>query len=118
MRFGAIAAGVVLLAISGMCGALRERPAGVIQIDFARDSDLFLGLEVEIDGVVVGKLKRTGEQALAGFGVGYGRHEVRLLHPAIGCRPAVVDVEHQGQRIRLLLEIGDWGDGTEFFFDY
>lgn len=117
MRIAAIAAGIVLFAVFALCGGLRERPAGVIQVDFARDPDLVRGLQVEIDGQVVGKLEMVGREAVNGFGVGYGTHEVRLLHPAIGCRPATVEIEHPGQHVRLMLEIGDWGDGTEFFFD-
>ncbi len=117
MRFAAIGIGIVLLAIVGLSGGLRERPPGYVQIDFSMDPVLFEGLVVEIDGQAVGRLETVGQATRNAFGVGYGSHEVRVLHPEIGCRPATVKLEHTTQRLPLMLQIGDMGDGTEFFFD-
>lgn len=117
MRFAAIGTGVVLLAVLALCGGLEKRPPGYVQIDFSMDPGLFEGLVVEIDGVAVGRLETVGETTRNAFGVTYGDHEVRVLHPSIGCRAATVKLEHPTQRLPLMLQIGDMGDGTEFFFD-
>ena len=117
MRFAAIGLGLFLLVVLGLCGGLRERPPGYVQIDFSMDPALFEGLVVEIDGQAVGRLETVGQTTRNAFGVTYGSHEVRVLHPEIGCRPATVKLEHTTQRLPLMLQYGDMGDGDEFFFD-
>jgi hypothetical protein len=117
MRFAAIAAGLVIFVLVGLAGGRPDPAAGYVLIDFSSGPDIFRGLEVEIDGEVVGTLESVGGTHRNAFGVKRGTHEVRVLHPAIGCRTATVELEHPTQRLPLMLQIGDMGDGTEFFFD-
>jgi hypothetical protein len=100
-----LGAGVVTLAIFFLMGGSFTPSKGAIQIDFSLDEKLFAGLDVEIDGEVVGKLKPFGAMMRSGFEVEPGEHEVRVLHPEFRCEPARVEVE-AGEGVLLLLDYG------------
>jgi len=111
MRFGAIAAGVVLVAMYWMCGGYFGTEQ-VIQIEFGMYAEEFEGLEVEIDGDVVGKLKMHGQATRSGFSVSEGTHRICVRHPDLPCTPAIVDTELAGQKVLLLLDIEENFSGT------
>jgi hypothetical protein len=103
--FGWLGAVVVVLVIFFMMGGRFTPETGAIQIDFSMDEKTFVGLEVEIDGEVVGELKHFGAMMRSGFEVEPGEHEVRVLHPEFRCEPARVEVE-AGEGVLLLLDYG------------
>jgi len=103
MRLGAIAAGILLagfFVVSG--GSFGDE--NVIQLDFSTYPDDFEGSGVEIDGKVVGKLKRYGRAMRSGFEVAPGEHVVRIAHPTFDCDPIHVRLERPGQKVRIVLD--------------
>ena len=100
---GMIGAGVVTMAVFFMMGGSFVPTKGAIQIDFGMDDENFVGLEVEIDGEVAGKLKYFGAMTRSGFEVDPGEHEVRVRHPEYRCEPVRVEVE-AGEGALLLLD--------------
>jgi len=109
MRLALIATGILLVgAYLLMGGSLGASP--IVSIEFGTDPQQFEGLEVEIDGQVVGKLKMFGQATRSGFEVSKGIHSVRVLHPQLSCEPARVATELEGQKVMLLLEYQDTYD--------
>lgn len=104
MRFAAIAGGIIVLVAYAMMGGSFGGDR-IVQIDFGMDPELFEGLEVEIDGKIVGKLQMHGQVARTGFEVGSGRHEVRVLHPELDSEPVTLDLEKPGTTARTMLQI-------------
>lgn len=104
MRVGAMAAGVLLAGLFVLSGGSFGGQA-VIQLDFSMYPEDFEGLEVEIDGKVVGALERHGQALRSGFEVSKGEHRVRVLHPELECEPVTVHLDRPGQKARLLMEI-------------
>jgi hypothetical protein len=106
MRFGAIAGGIVLFFGYLMCGGSFGGDR-IVQLDFSMYPELFEGLEVEIDGQVVGKLESVGQATRSGFKVGKGEHRVRVLHPEYASEPLTVVLEKPGEKARLLLDLAE-----------
>jgi hypothetical protein len=91
------------LAVSILAGC-QPPPAG-FEINFAMYPEEFEGLQVEVNGEVIGELKRFGGQHATRFLVPMGEHEVRVLHPSMECRPATVTVESRGLPVMLMLDV-------------
>jgi len=104
MRFGAIAAGVILTGIFFLSGGSLGGDR-IIQLDFGLYPEVFEGCQVEIDGKVVGTLERVGQATRNGFKVRRGKHTVRVLHPELESRPAEIALERPGEKARILLDI-------------
>jgi hypothetical protein len=109
MRFGAIAGGIIVLAMffafGGSFGGDR-----VIQLDFSLYPEVFEGCQVEIDGKVVGTLEPVGQATRNGFKVRKGSHKVRVVHPELASRTAEVELEQPGEKVRFLLDIAETYD--------
>jgi hypothetical protein len=106
MRFGAIAAGVLLLGFFLLSGGSFGGDR-IVQIDFGMYPDLLEGSRVEIDGKIVGELKPYGQNPKSGFEVGKGKHTVRVIHPEFDCEPIEVDLGKPGEKVRLMLDLGE-----------
>jgi hypothetical protein len=102
IHMGAIGGGAALLLGLWMCGHFSDAP--VVQIEFGTDADQFEGLDVLIDGQVVGKLRRSGQVTRSGFEVDRGTHHVCVQHPQYGCSPTRVMADKPGQELMLKLE--------------
>ena len=117
MRFGAIATGVVMVIMYYACfGSAMEKP--IIQIEFGMDPDRFEGAQVEIDGEIVGTLKRHGQATRSGFQVEKGTHSVRVIVPGIPCEVVQVPAEIPGLAAMVMIdyqeqtdENGNWVGG-------
>jgi hypothetical protein len=97
---------VLLVALLGAsaCGG----PQQWISIEFGLYPEEFEGLPVLIDGEQVGTLDVTGRATRIAFPVEMGEHEVRIEHPELPCRPAVVNVRLKGEKIRLMADLADF----------
>lgn len=104
MRFGAMAAGILILILGGR--VMFPSSDARVLIEFGADADTFEGLPVEIDGKVVGNLQRTGQVTRMAFPVKGGDHTVRVVHPKMECAAARVAVKPSG-KVHLMLEVGD-----------
>jgi hypothetical protein len=102
VQLGAIGGGAALLMTLWMCGRFSDSP--VVRIEFGADADQFEGLEVLIDGRVVGKLRRSDQATLSGFEIRKGTHHVCVQHPQYGCSPTRVTADKPGQELMLRLE--------------
>ena len=108
IRLGIIGAGVVLLLFYlFMGGELIPGSKPGILIEFGADPGEFEGLQAEIDGKVVGELKRYGQATRSGFTVSKGEHMVRVIHPRLECEPLKVEATLPGIKTMLLLEYDD-----------
>ena len=105
----AIAGVVVLIGYFAAGGSFGSR--STIAIEFGMYPREFEGLEVEIDGEVVGRLERFGQATRTAFAVKDGRHTVRVLHPELASREEVVTSGVGGQRVMMVLDIADVGNG-------
>jgi hypothetical protein len=101
-HLGAIGGGAALAMTVWMCVGFRDSP--VVQIEFGADVDQFEGLDVLIDGQVVGKLKRSGQATRSDFEVRKGAHHVCVQHPQYGCSPTRVTTDEPGKELMLRLE--------------
>ena len=104
VRVIGIMAGVITLLLYLVLGGSLSNPS-VIQIDFAMYPEDFEGLDVEIDGKVVGKLQKYGQRMVSGFEVDKGVHLVRIDSPDVGCPPIKVTVD-ESEKVRLMLDYG------------
>jgi hypothetical protein len=104
LRFGAMAAGVLLVGGYLLFGGTTGGEM-IIQLDYSMYPEVFEGAEVEIDGNVVGELRRHGQITRSGFEVGKGSHTVRVLHPEFRCEPARIAMEMPGQKARFMLDL-------------
>jgi len=97
---------VAALVIMGATGKLGGKPKGVIAIEFGAYPDEFAGLEVEIDGQVVGKLRMVGAQTRNGFAVGPGTRQVRVIGPRWNSTPRPVEVQAD-RTMMFVLNVGE-----------
>jgi hypothetical protein len=104
MRFGAIAAGILLMIGLAVChGSPFGAPDAMVSIEFGADPDALAGLPVEIDGKLVGKLERIGQATRNAFPVEEGKHRVRLVAANLRCEPVEVNVK-KGLKAYLIVE--------------
>ena len=114
IRFGLMGAGLVMLAIWIFGGGSIIPNKGVIQIEFGMYPEEFEGLEVEIDGEVVGELQYFGAASRTGFEVKEGDHTVRIIHPEFESRTQSVEVTASRNVLLILDYYGTMNrDGTE-----
>ena len=109
MRFGAIAAGFLLLVLGGR--AMFSSSDSRVLIEFGADVDGFEGLPVEIDGKMVGKLQRTGQATRMAFPIENGEHTVRVVHPQMECEATRVRVKPNA-KVYLQLDVMDGADAA------
>ena len=98
----------LLVVLQGASGCLMmgdDRPHVVIE--FGADPGQFEGLEVELDGKVVGTLKKLGAVTRTGFAVDKGEHTVRVRSPRFSCQPVKVNAQLKLQKIYLMLEYAE-----------
>ena len=69
--------------------------------------DDFDGLPVEIDGRVVGSLKKFGENPRTAFLVSKGDHKIRVVHPTMASETVTVTAVSKVMPVTLLLEVGE-----------
>jgi hypothetical protein len=105
----AIAGVVVLIGYLASGGSFGSK--STLDIEFGMYPEEFEGLEVEIDGAVVGRLERFGQATRTRFAVGDGRHTVRVLHPELASREKEVTTGAGGRTVMMILDIVDMGDG-------
>jgi hypothetical protein len=97
----ALFAGPLLGCMPGM----DDRPR--ISIEFGMYPEMFEGLDVQIDGRVVGQLKKTGQHTRCSFPADPGLHEIYVDHPEIECVPARAELQGPGHKVRFLLDLED-----------
>lgn len=108
IRIGMVVAGVLLAVGYASFGhSLFPSTQARILIEFGSDPDNFAGLEVEIDGQVVGQLERIGQATRTAFPVEPGQHQVRVLGPAFDSAPATIDAPNPGMSTMVLLEYAE-----------
>lgn len=113
IRLGIIGAALVLLLFYLLWGGeLFPGTKPGILIEFGSDPDEFVGLPVEIDGKIVGKLERFGQATRTGFTTTKGPHIVRVVSPNIPCEPLKIDNLLPGMKRMLLLEYDEVSDGS------
>jgi len=109
LRLGMAGAAVVLFVAYKLMGGTLTPQQGIL-IEFGSDPDRFVGLEVEVDGQVVGVLEKIGAQTRTGFVVPAGTHTVRVRDRQLPCAPASVDIQANGMKVMLLLEYEESAD--------
>jgi hypothetical protein len=92
---------LIFLIASGRIGG---RPHGMIAIEWGAYPEAFAGLDVEVDGQVVGKLTYLGARAASGFEVAEGPHEVRVVGPKWRSVPRKVEVRRD-HTSRFMLDV-------------
>lgn len=96
---------VLALAFAAMaCGG----PAQHVSIEFGLYPEELEGETVYIDGEPVGTLDRTGQHTRIAFPVELGEHEVRISHPRLKMKPAVVHLRMRGEKVRLMADIVEY----------
>ena len=93
---------MLAVGLGGCMPGLDDSPK--VAIEFGADPEHFLGLPVEIDGKVVGKLEKIGALTRRAFPVTKGEHSVRVVDAGMECKPVTVKAELKMQKIMLLLE--------------
>lgn len=108
LRLGAMGAGIVL-AIAWMIrgGSIFPGSDCKVLIEFGSDPETFAGLQVEVDGGVVGRLEKVGATTRTAFPVACGTHRVRVLHPEFDAAELQVDSNIPGVATMLLLDHAD-----------
>jgi hypothetical protein len=108
MRLGLIAAGILLAGTWLICGGgLTPGAETGILIEFGADPDRFAGMDVEVDGRIVGKLERLGQATRTAFALDPGEHDVRIVHPEFNTIPARVSCNTPGIKPMLVLNYAD-----------
>ena len=108
IRIGMVVAGGLLAVGWASFGhALFPSTQARILIEFGGDPDSFTGLDVEIDGRVVGHLERVGQATRTAFPVEPGTHHVRVIGPAFDSAPAPIDAPEPGMSTMVLLEYSE-----------
>jgi hypothetical protein len=105
----ALAGVVVLVGYLAMGGSLGSK--STIMIEFGMYPKEFQGLDVEIDGEVVGQLEMFGAATRTGFAVKDGKHTVRVLHPEFACDPATITSGTGASQVMLILDFMGQRDG-------
>lgn len=100
LRIGGLVAGILLAGFLFL--ATDDRP--VVQIDFTMFPE-FAGYEVVVDGETVGRLEPTGRVHRYGFPVDRGTHRVEVRGPDLAGEPTTVELAHDGEKARLLLDV-------------
>jgi hypothetical protein len=108
-RFLGIMLGVTFVFVYLLMGGPLSNPS-VVQLDFSMYPEDFEGLEVEIDGKVVGKLQKYGQRSVSGFEVDEGIHLVRVVSTELDCPPMKVKVG-ESEKVRLMLDYGSSRNG-------
>ena len=113
MRLGLIAAGVLLTGAYLIFGGrpLLGADTGVL-IEFGADPDRFAGMDVEVDGRIVGKLEQFGQTTRTAFPLPAGEHTVRVVHSDFNSIPAKVSCDTPGIKPMLILNYAD-SSGTD-----
>lgn len=110
VRIAMALAGVIVLvgylAVGGSFGS-----KSTVMIEFGMYPEDFKGLDVEIDGEVVGQLQMFGAATRTGFAVEDGKHTVRVLHPEFACDPATVTAGTGASQVMLVLDFMGQRDG-------
>jgi hypothetical protein len=100
---------MVVIAVVGIALGVwlmpKSRPHVVIE--FGVDPARFEGMPVEIDGKVVGNLKKIGVQTRTGFPVEKGEHVVRIASPDVFCRPATINAQRNIEKVMLILDYSE-----------
>jgi hypothetical protein len=105
----AIAGLMVLIAFLASGGSFGRK--NTIQIEFGMYPREFQGLQVEIDGEMVGTLERLGQATRTPFSVKDGEHTVRVLHPEYACEKGVISTGVGGSDVMLVLDFVGERDG-------
>jgi hypothetical protein len=110
IRLALMGAGILVLCLYLLSGG-RLGPAdrGTIAIEYGMYPREFEGLEVAVDGQVVGTLVGHGSMTRAAFAIREGEREVRVIHPEYGCTPRRLEVS-SGRTVMLILDIGSQVD--------
>lgn len=108
VRVMGIILGITVVFLFLMMGGSLSTPC-IIQIDFSMYPEEFEGLDVQIDGEIVGKLQKYGQRSVSGFEVNKGIHFVRIVSPELECPPQKVTVD-DGEKIRFILDFGSYVD--------
>ena len=87
-----------------------------IIIEFGMYPEEFEGLDIEIDGTVVGKLQKFGQATRTSFQVKDGKHAVRVLHPEYQSITENVTTGAGGRHVMLILDIHNSGDDVVIGF--
>lgn len=98
--------GLALLALLCLGACMGDTRPHVV-IEFGAYPEMFEGLEVEIDGKVVGSLKKTGALTRTGFPLDKGEHTIRVVSDRWPSQPFKLNAELKLQKTMLLLEIAD-----------
>ena len=93
---------LVAFAALAPCACGPSHPALVV--DYGNAPEEFEGKDVEVDGKLIGKLKRDGQRPRTTFPVDAGDHAVRLAAQKYDSRPEVVTVK-AGEELVLFAEI-------------
>jgi hypothetical protein len=104
MRRSRILGGAAALALAfalARCGATQP---GIV-VDYGVAPDEFENVDVEIDGKLVGKLKRDGQRPRTEFATAAGDHAVRVAAQKYDSAPEVVTVP-AGQQVVLFVDMG------------
>lgn len=97
-----LVASLVFLAATGRIGGT---PRGVVVIQFGAYPDEFAGLDVEVDGQVIGRLQYMHGQSRTGFALTEGYHDLRVTGARWQSVPRKVEVGRD-RTVNLVLDTG------------
>lgn len=93
LRIAFIAMGLVAwLIFMGATGRIGGTPRGTVIIQFGQYPDEFAGLDVEVDGKVVGELQYMHGQTRTGFALTEGDHDIRVTGANWSSEPRKIEV--------------------------
>jgi hypothetical protein len=97
---------VAWLIFQGATGRIGGKQRGTVIVEFGAYPEEFAGLDVEVDGRVVGRLQTMGGQARTGFLVTEGYHELRVTGPEWHSVPRTIEVGRD-RTARFMLDAGE-----------
>jgi hypothetical protein len=104
LRIAFLALGLVAwLVFMGASGRIGGKPRGVVVIQFGAYPDEFAGLDVEVDGKVLGQLQYMNGQTRTGFSLTEGYHDIRVTGPRWHSTPRKVEVGRD-RTVNMLLD--------------